>query len=154
MGSDFLDKNEIEPSVCHISKPGLLKVLGELEAEVMTLIWERSGNRGVTVRDVHETLQQRRAIAYTTVMTTMARLAKKKILRVQKREQPYVYYPSVSETEFTSRFVGQILDQLLTSFSGATIAHFAAKAEPEQRDAVARLLQDIIERQKEDEPAP
>lgn len=142
------DKYEIEPSVYHVTKPGLLKVLGELEAEIMTLIWRNSGDEGVTVREVYEELHKRRSIAYTTVMTTMARLAKKKLLRAEKVDQAFVYYPNVSEAEFTSQFVGQILDQLLDSFSGEAIAHFADLADPEEKDTVVEMLKGIVKRQR------
>ncbi len=155
-GEDLLrqGKDEIEPSVYHISRPGLQKVLGELEAEIMALVWDNCTDEGMTVRDVYEVLQRRRHIAYTTVMTTMARLAKKKLLRTEKRDQAYIYYPNVSEAEFTSRFVGQILDQLLDNFSNVTIAHFAKLAEPGDKDALVKLLQDIISRHRGEETTP
>lgn len=142
------DNYEIEPSVYHVSKPGLLKVLGELEAEIMTLIWHKAGDEGITVRDVYEELHKRRTIAYTTVMTTMARLAKKGLLRVEKVDQAFVYHPNVSEAEFTSQFVGHILDQLLDNFSSEAIAHFADLVEPEQKDSVVNLLKGIVNRHK------
>ena len=49
----------------------LAEVLGPLEAEVMDVAWDLGE---VTVRDVHEALNESRAVAYTTVMTTMGRL--------------------------------------------------------------------------------
>ncbi|MCL5958162.1 MAG: BlaI/MecI/CopY family transcriptional regulator [Chloroflexi bacterium] len=102
----------------------------------------------MSVREVHEILQERRPIAYTTVMTTMARLAKKKLLKARKMSLAYIYYPSMSQAEFTSSFVGRILDQLLENYSGAAISHFAELAEPESRETVHRLLLDIVQRRK------
>ncbi len=146
-------RSDVEPSVYHLDRPGLLKVLGELEAEIMTIIWSSAGNEGITVRDIYDQLRGRRYIAYTTVMTTMTRLAKKNLLTTVKREQTYVYHPTVNETEFTSRFVGQILDQLLTSFTSSAIAHFAELADPSKKDTVVDLLQEIVDRHKTDKPA-
>ncbi len=40
--------------------------IGSLEADILAIIWEFDR---VTVRDVFETLRERRQIAYTTVMT-------------------------------------------------------------------------------------
>ncbi|MGH2360405.1 MAG: BlaI/MecI/CopY family transcriptional regulator, partial [bacterium] len=67
-------------------RSGIRKVLGDLEADIMELIWSAaSSGSGTTVRAVFETLSRRRRIAYTTVMTTMARLARKRLLRVKKQ---------------------------------------------------------------------
>ena len=100
-------------SVFRPDRPGIRKVLGDLEADIMEIVWARPADDATTVRDVYEALQQRRRIAYTTVMTTMTRLAKKRLLRTEKHAQTYVYYPVFTQAEFVSRFVGRILDDLL-----------------------------------------
>ncbi|MBI4317047.1 MAG: BlaI/MecI/CopY family transcriptional regulator [Chloroflexi bacterium] len=138
--------DEIEPAVFRPDRSGILSVLGDLEAEIMKLIWQRPP--GVSVREIYEELQERRTIAYTTVMTTMARLAKKNLLRTRKVDNYYVYYPTLSETEYTSRFVGRILDQLLVNFSGAAISHFSDLADPNQKEKLAEMLNEIVERRK------
>lgn len=97
----------------------------------MELVWARPTDQGTTVRDIFEILYERRRIAYTTVMNTMARLAKKQLLRVEKRDQAYVYYPEVTQQEFVSRFVGRILENLLVSFSGATLESLNALPDPQ-----------------------
>ena len=56
------------------TKDGLVKVLGPLETEIMQIIWQDERS---TVKKVHRKLSQQRDIAYTTVMTTMSRLAEK-----------------------------------------------------------------------------
>src|SRR6266498_5925199 len=96
----------LEPdiSVYRPDRPGIRKVLGDLEADIMEVVWGRPSGEGATVRDVFEVLYERRRIAYTTVMTTMARLAKKNLLRAEKVDQAYVYYPAFSQEEFVSRF--------------------------------------------------
>ncbi len=50
------------------------QLLGELEAAVMQLIWQRGE---VTVREVWQGLHPERTLAYTTVMTVMRRLEQK-----------------------------------------------------------------------------
>src|SRR5437899_5812581 len=111
--------DKLDISVFRPDRPGIRKVLGDLEAEIMELIWMRPTDQGTTVRDVFETLYERRRLAYTTVMNTMARLARKNLLRVEKKDQAYIYYPSVTQQEFVSRFVGRILEDLFVNFSGA-----------------------------------
>src|SRR5919108_4174438 len=97
--------SELDITVFRPDRPGIRKVLGDLEAEIMELIWARPAGQGTLVRDVFEVLYERRRIAYTTVMNTMTRLARKNLLRVEKKDQAYVYSPNFTQQEFVSRFV-------------------------------------------------
>ncbi|MDQ3216300.1 MAG: BlaI/MecI/CopY family transcriptional regulator, partial [Actinomycetota bacterium] len=71
----------------------LAAVLGPLEAEVMEVVWDRPE---VTVRDVYAVLSDRRHIAYTTVMTTMGRLAEKGLLCRTESHPAHRFRPRVS----------------------------------------------------------
>lgn len=144
-------------SVFRPDRPGIRKVLGDLEAEIMEYIWTRPVERGTTVRDVFETLyerrraDERRSIAYTTVMNTMVRLAKKNLLRVEKQDQAYIYYPNFTQEEFVSRFVGRILEDLLVNFSGATFESLSAMPDQHTASQVRHLLDEISRRRAEEE---
>jgi predicted transcriptional regulator len=137
--------------VLRLDRSGIRKVLGNLEAEIMELVWARASDEGMTVRDVFGVLHKRRRIAYTTVMTTMARLARKRLLRSAKHSQAYVYFPTVSEEEFISRFVGRILENLLVSFTGATIERLSALADPRAAARARQLLTEISRRRASEE---
>src|ERR1035437_4082785 len=65
--------------------------LTEQELEIMKVVWERDHS---TVRDVYETLLERRKIAYTTVMTMMKILEQKKYLKKTLADRAYVYRPA------------------------------------------------------------
>jgi len=149
-------------SVVHPDRPGIRKVLGDLEAEVMELIWSRPPDQGTTVRDVFEVLYERRLyasvaerrrIAYTTVMNTMTRLARKNLLRTEKQDQAYIYYPNFSQEEFISRFVEHMLENLLVNFAGATRDGIAALANPQAAATAQQLLEQIARRRAEEEDA-
>ena len=141
------DNMEPEISVFRTDRPGIRKVLGDLEAECMEFVWSRPHDEGTTVRDVFEPFYERRHIAYTTIMNTMTRLAKKNLLRVEKGERGYVYFPNYTEDEFISRFVGRILEDLLVSFSGPTRKGIEELPDP-QAAARARQLVDEIARRR------
>lgn len=143
----------IEPdiSVFRPDRPGIRKVLGDLEAEIMELVWARPTDQGTIVRDVFEILYERRRIAYTTVMNTMARLARKNLLRVEKKDQAYVYYPNFTQQEFVSRFVGRILEDLFVNFSGATLEGVRAMPDQEAAAQAHQLLDEIARRRAEEE---
>jgi predicted transcriptional regulator len=137
--------------VFRTDRPGIRKVLGDLEAEIMELIWEHPTNEGTMVRDVFELLYDRRRIAYTTVMNTMARLAKKGLLRVEKNDQAYVYYPNFTQQQFISRLVGHILEDLLVSFSGETLAELDALSDTKTPERFRHLLDELNCRRKKEE---
>lgn len=144
-------KREPSLDVLHTDRPGIRKVLGDLEAEIMEVIWAKQPTTGTTVREVFEILYQRRSIAYTTVMSTMARLAKKKLLRAEKVDQAYVYRPSYTQEQFIARLVGHVLDNLLVGFSEATLDHVQALADPATDQHIQRLLEEIRRRRAEED---
>ncbi len=142
---------EPDISVFRPDRPGIRKVLGDLEAEIMELIWARPAGQGTTVREVFEVLYERRRVAYTTAMNTMTRLAKKRLLRVEKRDQAYIYYPNQTEPEFVSRFVGRILEDLFVNFSGATREGLDALPDQQAAARARTLLDEIARRRAEEE---
>src|SRR5438270_2213520 len=72
-------------------------LLGPLEGEVMEALW--ASPEPLSVRAVLECLNQDRRppLAYTTVMTVMARLAEKDVLRRVKAGRGYLYEPAVAD---------------------------------------------------------
>lgn len=143
--------SEFDISVFRLDRPGIRKVLGDLEADIMELIWSRPAEQGTMVRDVFEVLYAQRRIAYTTVMNTMTRLAKKHLLRVERNEQAYIYYPTFTQQEFISQFVGHILDDLLVSFSGTTLDHLQSLPDSSTATQVRDYLAEITRRRQEEE---
>lgn len=98
------------------NQEGLRKFMGDLEVEIMELVWKKA-NPTVTVRDIYELLRQRRPIAYTTVMTTMVRLAEKGILRiVDKAGLANCYTPEQSRDEFLQGVVSKVMGIFFEQF--------------------------------------
>lgn len=104
---------------------GLRMVLGDLEAEIMEMIWGFPEGEWCTVRDVYETMLAERHIAYTTVMNTMTRLAKKGVLVSKQQDLAYLYRPCQSRDSFMQRVVGHVLERFLVQFTGPTQAAMA-----------------------------
>lgn len=139
---------EPEITVFRTDRSGIRKVLGDLEAEVMELIWEHPMDQGVLVRHIFDILYDRRhkQIAYTTVMSTMARLAKKRVLRVEKKDHAYVYYPTQSQDEFITLFASRILEDLLVNFSGVTLQNLQTLTDAQATTRAYELLNEIARR--------
>jgi predicted transcriptional regulator len=123
------------------TKDGLVKVLGPLETEIMQILWQDERS---TVKKVHRKLSQQREIAYTTVMTTMSRLAEKGVLTRQREGLAYVYAPAISEDDFVSLVVRQVLDGLLDDYSDTAVDYmvdYLARNNPAELRRLQRAIQ-------------
>ncbi len=128
-------------SVYRPGRQGIRKVLGDLEAEIMEYIWDNIpvDGPGITVREVYEAFRLNRVIAYTTVMSTMARLGRKHLLTAQKKDVAFLYRPAFSKEEFVNNFVSRILENLLVSFSQTTETHLDRLVKEGNREHIAAL---------------
>ena len=82
--------------------------LGKLERQVLDETW-RSGE--VTVREVYIAFGEH--VAYTTLMTTLDRLYKKKLLGRRKDGRAFLYSPALSREEFEHGIREDVIDGLL-----------------------------------------
>jgi BlaI family penicillinase repressor len=96
-----------------------LKHLGELETDVLGLVREK---RKVTVQEVKEALAPRRALAYTTVMTVLSRLAAKGLLERQKQGRAYYYTPAASAEKVAGSLIRTLVRRLYAGSTGKAIA--------------------------------
>jgi len=126
-------------------KMGYKKVLGDLEAEVMKLVWK---NERATVREIYDRLRLEKKLAYTTVMTIMTRLAEKGLLNKEPLGNAFVYTPTISETEFADRVVTEVLDGLLDEFAEPAISHIVDKLGSEDMSSLENLERIIKERRQ------
>lgn len=122
----------------------LAEVLGPLEAEVMEVAWDA---QDVTVRDVHEKLSLSRPVAYTTVMTTMGRLADKGLLRRVEDQRAHRFTPLLSREEYADSTVKSVVDWLVSQFRDPAVAYFLDRVE-EEDERVIEALKDAIEQRK------
>src|SRR5260370_42140884 len=115
--------------------------LHELEAEVMEEIWTQGE---ATVRTVMDALNKRttKARAYTTYMTIMARLHKKRVLDRRREGKTDFYAPKLDRTEFMASRAAAQLEDLVDQYGDVALSHFArqvASLDPARRRALQRL---------------
>lgn len=118
------------------------KVLGELETEVMAIVWRQKGN--ISVKDVTEILEKRRQIAYTTVMTIMSRLADKGVLTRHLSGTSYLYKPRVTKQQFVAKAVHGIFSSAVSTLGEEVLAHFIKeinKTSPRKRKELIKMLE-------------
>ena len=111
-----------------------MRGFGELESVIMHLVWDHDSP--VTVREVLGELRQERAIAYTTVMSTMDNLHRKGWLARAKDGKAYRYTATASREEYSAGLMREALaavtllpvtaSVLVTAFAGPLVRHAAA----------------------------
>ena len=82
--------------------------LGELERDVLAIVWQHGE---ISVRDACERLGA--TIAYTTVMTTMDRLFKKRLLGRRKIGRAFVYHATATRQELEGAVANEVMQSLL-----------------------------------------
>jgi predicted transcriptional regulator len=86
--------------------------LGELQAEVMEIVW---GKGQATVADVVETIARRRPVTYTTVLVAMQKLRQKGWLKHKSEGRAHVYSPRRTREQVHG---GLLKDFLRSAFGG------------------------------------
>ena len=89
--------------------------LGELEAQIMDIIWDLEPP--VTTAMVFKVMYPLRELSYSTAMLTMSKLARKGFL-IQKRSGPkktdaFNYVPAVSREELGRNLLEAVAQQIL-----------------------------------------
>jgi len=123
-------------------------LLGPLEQDVMEVMWRRGD---ATVRDVHGELAELRTIAYTTVMTTMTRLAAKGLLQRDTAGLAHRYHPAVSREHYARSAVGDVLTWLLERYPEPAAAYLA-EAVDEVDGVSLDALREAVARRRIEEP--
>ena len=116
---------------------------GELEAVVMDRVWEHDGP--VTVRELFDELRRERAIAYTTVMSTMDNLHRKGWLARDKDGKAYRYTAIASRDEYSARLMREAMAE--AGDTEAVLSHFVAAMDGEQSEVLRAVLDKLTGRQ-------
>jgi predicted transcriptional regulator len=118
-----------------------LGLLGRLEARIMRAVWTGQVQEPFTVRDVRAHTPE---LAYTTVMTTLRRLADKGLLMADATvgKRAYDYRPAGSPQVFLAAASQREAQQVLDRYGDAALAAFAARLDaltPQQRKRLEEL---------------
>lgn len=114
--------------------------MGELEAAVMSVLWE--AKTPLTVRDVLDGLTDRDP-AYTTVMTVLDRLTKKDMARRERDGRAWRYTPAQSREAMTASALRSTLSTLEGPQRKAAMLHFLGEASAEEIAELRSALDDL-----------
>jgi predicted transcriptional regulator len=121
--------------------PAVPPPLHELESELMGLVWELGET---TVRAALEALNARadKPRAYTTVMTTLARLHTKGLLDRRREQRTDVYTAAMSEEDYRRARAASDIQSLVAEYGDVALVGFAREMnqlDPGRRERLRRL---------------
>jgi predicted transcriptional regulator len=119
-----------------------MRGFGELETVIMHRVWDHG--RPVTVRELFDELVRQRAIAYTTVMTTMDNLHRKGWLARAKEGKAYRYTATASREEYSARLMREALDG--GGDTEAVLTHFVAQMDGEESEVLRAVVRALADR--------
>jgi predicted transcriptional regulator len=141
-------RSQVQIRAFHPHRKGNKRALGELEAEVMDCLWETPKS---SVKDVWENLSRQRALAYTTIMTTMDRLYQKGLLQRVKAGKAFLYAPLFSRQEFEEILTEEVLRGLVGATGEPLMSAFLDLLSERDPASLDRLESMIRQRRRGDE---
>jgi predicted transcriptional regulator len=134
-----------------LSAEGVAKVLGDLEAKVMHVVWRMDAP--ASARTVHEKVVEEHPVAIHTVITVLNKLVTKGLLCRKKLDEVYRYRACYSEAEFRREMSRRAVEGILSLGPQAVAASFVdvlAERDPEQLASLMRLIQHRMHEDSED----
>jgi len=118
----------------------------ELELEILKVLW-RDGP--ASVRQVRDALSPTRDLAYTSVMTIMTIMARKKYLKRRKEGAGYVYSTAISEEDTAGGMLRDIVDRVFDGSTQALVVNLlqADNLDPEELKRLRRTINRRIKEQ-------
>ena len=116
-----------------------MRGFGDLESEIMNRVWDHDGP--VTVRELFDELRAERAIAYTTVMSTMDNLHRKGWLAREKDGKAYRYTAVASREEYSARLMREAMAE--AGDTEAVLSHFVAQMDGAESDTLRAVLRKL-----------
>ena len=107
---------------------------GQLESEILGHLW--AAGEALTPRDVLKLVD---GLAYTTVMTILARLWRKGVVSRERSGRAYAYSPVLSEAELTAQRMYAQLDR--SADRAEALSHFVGALSNSDARALRRRLQ-------------
>ena len=107
----------------------------------MDLLW--SAERPLSVREAMDGLRPERELAYTTVMTVLDNLHRKRWLRRHRDGRAWRYRPALSRQAYTAQLMHDAL--AVSDDRAGVFARFVEEIDPADAAALAAALREVTE---------
>jgi BlaI family transcriptional regulator, penicillinase repressor len=109
------------------------------ELEILRVLWTRGPS---TVREVHDALNEKRAMGYTSVLKFLQIMTAKGIVRRNETQRAHVYESCLPAEQTKRQLAGDMLQRVFEGSASQLMMHALAgrKASREEIDELRRLL--------------
>ena len=116
------------------------------ELEILRVLWSRGPS---TVREVHESLQEKKSLGYTSVLKFLQIMITKGTVRRNETHRAHVYEACLPAEQTKRQLAGDMLQRVFEGSASQLMMHALAgrKASPEEIQELRRIL-DEYERSK------
>jgi BlaI family transcriptional regulator, penicillinase repressor len=114
------------------------------ELAIMKIVWRLED---ATVRDVYETMREKRDVAYTTVMTMMRILEDKGYLKKTMVDRAHLYKPTKPRQQVLGGMVKDFVERVFDGAPASLLVHLAKdnKLSEKQKKLVRQLIDEMEE---------
>ena len=120
--------------------------LSDFELEVMQLFWEKPNASAPTI---HQIIEKKRSVSYSTVKTIIDRLEKKGALtRSDQQGRTIFYSPSVEKNQLRKPMIKDFIKRVFLGESKPLVAHILQEEELSLDDI--SYLEALLEQRKKD----
>jgi BlaI family transcriptional regulator, penicillinase repressor len=109
------------------------------ELEILRVLWVRGPS---TVRDVYDSLREKKALGYTTVLKLLQIMTAKGTVRRNETQRAHVYEACLPADQTKRQLAGDMLQRVFEGSASQLMMHALAgrRASPEEIDELRRLL--------------
>lgn len=121
-------------------KKKTLRKLGDLQLEIMKILWRR---KRATVAEVLEELGPDRSLAYTTVATMLRKMEARDLVRHFNEGRTFVYEAAYEEASVTRNLANDLVEKVFEGSLSSLVSHFlstqdVAEEELDRLEALVR----------------
>jgi predicted transcriptional regulator len=98
----------------------------EGELELLRILWDRGPS---TVRDLHQEINAKRALGYTSVLKLLQIMTEKGLVEREESGKAHIYHPAASQNETQDQLLRDISQRLFAG-SAAQLAMHALSLDP------------------------
>lgn len=117
--------------------------LGDLERQVMEVLWAAPDDAGLSSREVLEQLGPNRERAYTTIKTVLDRLVDKTMVTRVRDGRRWRYLARASREGLSTDALQSVLGQIDDSDRSTALLHFLQSVDDSDRAELRRLLDQV-----------
>src|SRR2546426_4535045 len=109
------------------------------ELQILQVLWERGPS---TVREVHDALQEEKALGYTTVLKLMQIMTAKGLVRRNEEQRAHVYEAEQPAEKTKRQFASDVLQRVFDGSASELMMHALSgrKGTKQEIEELRRLL--------------